>query len=118
MALDKKQRRKRRKLNIRSKIKGTADRPRLTIFKSVKNFYAQIIDDEKGVTLCAASTLDKEYKGKKGCNLESAKAVGELIAERAKNKKIKQIVFDRNGYVYHGKVKALADVCREKGLKF
>jgi large subunit ribosomal protein L18 len=118
MAVDKQERRIRRKKSIRNVISGTECRPRLTVFKSTKHIYAQIIDDERGVTLCAASTIEKEYKGPKGCNLSSAKAVGELVAERAKLKNIQTVVFDRNGYVYHGKVKALADACREKGLKF
>jgi len=118
MALNKDERRIRRKKSIRNKIEGSSERPRLTIFKSLKNIYAQIIDDEKGITVCSASTMDKEYKGKKGCSIQSAKAVGELLATRAKNAKIDTVIFDRNGYIFHGKVKALADACREKGLKF
>ncbi len=118
MAVSKKDRRVRRKQSIRNTISGTNNRPRLTVSKSLKHIYAQLIDDEKGVTLCSASTVDKEYTGKQGCNLESAKAVGELLAKKAKDQKIKTVVFDRNGYVYHGKIKALADACREAGLKF
>jgi large subunit ribosomal protein L18 len=118
MALAKNERRTRRKLSIRNKISGTDIIPRLTVYKSLKNIYAQLIDDEKGVTLCSASTMDKEYSGIKGCNLESAKAVGELLAKKAVGKNITSAVFDRNGYVFHGKIKALADACREKGLKF
>jgi large subunit ribosomal protein L18 len=118
MATDKKQRRERRKKSIRNKISGTSDRPRLTVFKSLKHIYAQIIDDEQSQTICSASTMDKEYAGKEGCNMDSAKAVGELLVKRAKDKKIKTVVFDRNGYVYHGKVKALAEACRKGGLKF
>ncbi len=118
MAIKKNERRERRKKVIRNKINGTTERPRLTVYKSLKHIYAQIIDDEKGETICAASTVDKEYKGKQGCNMDSAKSVGELIAKKAKDKKVKTVVFDRNGYIYHGKVKALADACRESGLKF
>lgn len=118
MALAKNERRIRRKLSIRSKVSGTTEIPRLTVYKSLKNIYAQLIDDEKGVTLCSASTMDKEYGGKKGCSIESAKSVGELLAKKAASKKIGKAVFDRNGYVFHGKIKALADACREKGLKF
>ena len=89
MALNKNERRERRKKSIRNKISGTAETPRLTIFKSLNHIYVQVIDDEKGNTLCSASTKDKEYKGKKGCNIDSAKAVGELLADRCKKLNIK-----------------------------
>ncbi len=102
---------------IRKKIAGTAERPRLAVHFSNMNVYAQVIDDEKGVTLAAASTLDKEV-GKKGANVESALKVGEIVARRAKEAKIESVVFDRGGYQYHGKVKALADAAREAGLNF
>ncbi len=108
------------KKRIRGKITGTADRPRLAVFKSLKHIYAQVIDDKQGVTLVAASTLDKELKDKVkfGGNVEAAKLVGALIADRLKEKKIETVVFDRGGYVYHGRIKALADAARENGLKF
>ncbi len=102
---------------VRATVKGTAARPRLCVFRSLNNIYAQIIDDEKQVTLLSASTLDKEVKTK-ASNIEAAKEVGALIAKRAIEKNIKTVVFDRNGYLYHGKVKALADAAREAGLEF
>ncbi len=94
--------------------------PRLSVFRSLQQIYAQLIDDAKGVTLASASSLDKELKDKtkKGGNIEAAKAVGTLIATRAKKAGIEQVVFDRGGYIYHGRVKALADAAREAGLKF
>lgn len=111
--------RKRRHLRVRKKIFGTSEVPRLTVHKSLKNIYAQLIDDEEGVTLAAASTQDKAFKGEKlGCNIESAKKVGQLLAERALDKGINKVVFDRSGYRYHGRIKALADAARETGLKF
>ena len=102
---------------VRAKINGTADRPRLDVFRSAKNIYAQVIDDVAGVTLAQASSLDKEITGNGG-NKEAAKAVGKLVAERAKEKNIVDVVFDRGGYLYTGRVKALADGAREAGLKF
>ena len=102
---------------IRKKISGTADRPRLAVHFSNMNVYAQLIDDEKGETLAAASTLDSGV-GKKGANLEAASAVGAEVAKRAKAAKIQSVVFDRGGFLYHGKVKALADAAREGGLQF
>ena len=110
------QRLKRHK-RVRGKISGTASRPRLNVFRSSSNIYAQIIDDVKGVTLCAASTLDKEFTGNGG-NKEAARKVGEMIAKRAAEKGITEVVFDRGGYVYHGRVAALAEGAREGGLKF
>jgi large subunit ribosomal protein L18 len=117
---DKVELRKRRHTRIRKKVIGTPERPRLCIFKSLNNIYAQIIDDTKGHTLVSASTLDKELReneGHKG-NKEFAKKVGELIAERALKLGITKVVFDRTGYKYHGTVKALADAARQKGLQF
>lgn len=102
---------------VRGKIKGTAVRPRLNVFRSTNNIYAQLIDDVAGVTLAAASTLDKELNGYGG-NKEAAKKVGKLIAERAAQKNITEVVFDRGGYIFHGRVKELAEGAREGGLKF
>ena len=102
---------------VRGKINGTAERPRLNVCRSTSNIYAQLIDDEKGVTLASASTLDKEFNGYGG-NKEAAKIVGNLIAKRALEKGISEVVFDRGGYVFHGRVKELADGAREGGLKF
>lgn len=112
--------RKRRHLRVRKRVKGTSERPRLNVFKSLNHIYAQVINDETGNTLTAASTLDPELKGKitKGGNVEAAKLVGKLIAERALSKGIEKVVFDRGGYIYHGRVKALAEAAREAGLKF
>jgi len=108
----------RRKRRIRGVISGTADRPRLAVFRSNSHIYVQLIDDVKGVTLAAASTNEEELRGKAGKNLDGAKAVGALIAKRALAKKMTNIVFDRGGYIYHGRVKALADSARESGLSF
>ena len=102
---------------VRGKISGTAECPRLNVFRSANNIYAQIIDDIKGVTLAAASSLDKDFDGKGG-NKEAARKVGGLLAKRAKEKGIEQVVFDRGGYLYHGRVKELAEGAREGGLKF
>lgn len=110
----------RKHVRVRKKISGTAARPRLDVFRSLSHIYAQIIDDEKGVTLVAASTLDKAIKDKVdfGGNVEAAKEVGKLVAEKALEAGITEVVFDRGGYPYHGRVKALADSAREAGLKF
>ena len=102
---------------VREKIVGTPERPRLAVFRSNKGIYAQIIDDTNGNTLACASTLDKEVKTK-ASNIEAAKEVGTLIAARATKANIKNVVFDRGGYIYHGKVKALAEAAREAGLEF
>jgi len=111
--------RKKRQLRVRKKTSGTAERPRLNVYRSLNNIYAQIIDDERGETLVAASTLSTEIKGKaSGGNQAAAVEVGKLIAARALEKGIKQVVFDRAGYIYHGRVKALADAAREGGLEF
>jgi large subunit ribosomal protein L18 len=106
-------------VRIRKKITGTPARPRLCIFRSLNHTYAQIIDDSLGKTLVAASSLEKEVRGEhKSGNVNAAKLVGKVIAERAKTKGIDAVVFDRGGYIYHGRVKALADAAREAGLKF
>ena len=110
------QRLKRHK-RVRGKVSGTSERPRLNVFRSGTNIYAQIIDDVAGVTLASASSLDKAVEGYGG-NVAAAAAVGKLIAERAKAKGIETVVFDRGGYLYHGRVQALADGAREGGLKF
>lgn len=107
----------RRHERVRTKISGTADCPRLCVFRSNKNISVQVIDDVAGKTLVAASTLDKEVKTK-ASNIESAKEVGELVAKRAIKAGIKNVVFDRGGYIYHGKIKALAEAAREAGLEF
>ncbi len=114
---DRKMERTRRHLRVRRKISGTAERPRLCIYRSNTNLYVQIIDDVAGKTLAQASTLDKEVKTKHA-NKEAAKEVGTLIAKRAADKKIETVVFDRGGYIYHGVVKELAEAAREGGLKF
>jgi large subunit ribosomal protein L18 len=105
---------------VRKIVSGSTERPRLNIYRSLNNIYAQIIDDETGRTIISASTLDKEFReaGKNGGNVEAAKAVGEAIAKRALEKKIKRVVFDRGGYEYHGRIKVLADAAREGGLEF
>ncbi|MFD2729284.1 50S ribosomal protein L18 [Enterococcus camelliae] len=113
---DKNKTRQKRHRRVRNKISGTAECPRLNIFRSNKNIYAQIIDDVAGVTLASASALDKEISG--GNKSEQAQAVGKLIAERATEKGIKVVVFDRGGYLYHGRVAALAEAARENGLEF
>ena len=102
---------------VRGKISGTAECPRLNVFRSSKNIYAQIIDDVKGVTLAAASSLDKEFSGNGG-NKEAAREVGKMIAKRAAEKGITNVVFDRGGYIFHGRVKELAEGAREGGLNF
>ena len=114
---DRKAERIRRHKRVRTKISGTAECPRLCVYRSNTNLYAQIIDDEKQVTLTAASRLDKEVKTKKA-NKEAAKEVGTLIAKKAAEKNITTVVFDRGGYIYHGVVKELAEAAREGGLKF
>jgi large subunit ribosomal protein L18 len=105
---------------IRKKIRGTSGRPRLAVFRSQGNIYAQVVDDDAGRTLCAASSLDKDVRAasKSGGNVAAAKSVGSLIASRAKGKGIDAVVFDRGGFQYHGRIKALADAARESGLKF
>ena len=102
---------------VRAKISGTPERPRLNVFRSSKHIYAQLIDDINGVTLASASSMDKAFEGAGG-NAEGARKVGEMIAKRALEKNITDVVFDRGGYLYHGRVKELADGARENGLKF
>ena len=114
---DTKAQRLKRHKRVRSKVSGTPERPRLNVFRSENNIYAQIIDDVAGNTLVAASSLDKEIEGNGG-NKEAARAVGKLIAERAKAKGIGTVVFDRGGYLYHGRVAELAEGAREGGLEF
>ncbi|UQS86363.1 50S ribosomal protein L18 [Nicoliella spurrieriana] len=113
---DKNKTRQRRHLRVRNKISGTAECPRLNVFRSNKNIYAQIIDDVEGVTLASASTLDSEVS--EGNKTDQAKLVGKLVAERATKKNVKNVVFDRGGYLYHGRVQALAEAARENGLEF
>ncbi|HBT39620.1 MAG: 50S ribosomal protein L18 [Thermotoga sp. 50_1627] len=109
-----------RHLRIRKKVKGTTERPRLAVYRSEKHIYAQIIDDTKGHTLVSASTLDKELRQRlpKTYNVDAAKEVGKLIAQRALSLGIKTVVFDRGGFKYHGRIRALADAAREAGLQF
>ena len=114
---NRKMERERRHIRVRTKISGTAERPRLCVYRSNTNLYVQIIDDVAGKTLAQASTLDKEVKTKHS-NCEAAKEVGALIAKRAIEKNIKTVVFDRSGYIYHGVVKSLAEAAREGGLEF
>ena len=107
-----------RHARVRNKVKGTSECPRLNVFKSNSNIFAQIIDDTKGVTLVSASSIDKELKLENGSNIEAATKVGELLAKRAKDKKITKVIFDRGGYLYHGRVEALAEAARANGLEF
>ena len=109
--------RQKRHVRVRGKVSGTSERPRLNVFRSNANIYAQIIDDVNGVTLVAANTLEKDFEGTTG-NIEAAKKVGQIVAQRALEKGINEVVFDRNGYLYHGRVAALAEGAREAGLKF
>ena len=112
--------RKKRKIRIRKKISGTRKCPRMSVFRSCKHIYVQIVDDDSGMVLASASSISKESgdKTSMGSGLNAARTVGGLIAERALAKNIEQVVFDRNGYLYHGRVRSLADAAREKGLKF
>ncbi len=112
--------RERRKLRIRKKVEGTTERPRLSVFRSSKHIYAQVIDDTSGKTLAFASTLSKDLRGtlEEDTKTDAAKKVGALIAKICKSKKIDQVVFDRNGYLYHGRISALAQAAREAGLEF
>ena len=114
---DKNAQRQKRHVRVRGKISGTPERPRLSVFRSNANIYAQVIDDVNGVTLAAASTLEKEFEGAAG-NKEAARKVGKAVAERAKAKGIATVVFDRSGYIYHGRVAELAEGAREGGLEF
>ncbi|MFI3326595.1 MAG: 50S ribosomal protein L18 [Clostridia bacterium] len=114
---DKNEARLRRHKRVRGKISGTQERPRLNVYRSSTNIYAQIIDDVAGVTLCAASTLDKDFTGN-GSNKEAAREIGKIIAKKALDKGITTVVFDRGGYIFHGRVKELAEGARESGLSF
>ena len=118
--IEKKEIRNRIHRRIRRKLRGTAERPRLAVFRSVAHIYGQVIDDASGTTLVSASSVDEGGRGltKSGGNLKAAEAIGKLLAERAKEKGIQSVVFDRGGYQYHGRVKALADAARKAGLEF
>ena len=116
--LDKNATRKKRHARVRAKLSGTPARPRLNVYRSNQHIYAQVIDDMNGVTLASASTLDKEFNLESSSNIEAAQKVGELVAKRAVEKGISAVVFDRGGYLYHGRVQALADAARENGLQF
>ena len=120
MRYKKEEARKARHFRVRKKVSGTSEKPRLNVFRSINNIYVQAIDDFTGKTVIAASSIDKDLKGKikSGGNIEAAKTVGALVAKKALDKGIKQVVFDRGGYLYHGRIKALADAAREAGLKF
>ncbi len=118
MALTKVQRRARIKSRVRTVVSGTAERPRLSVFRSNKQIYAQLIDDVQGTTIAAAGSSDKAIAGAEGSKTEKAALVGKLVAEKALAAGITEVVFDRNGYLYHGRVKNLADAAREGGLKF
>lgn len=110
--------RKQRHNRIRKKLSGTSERPRLNVFRSSSHIYAQLIDDIEGETLASASTLDSDFKQENGGNVSAAKDVGTLIAKRAREKGYEDVIFDRGGYIYHGRVAALANAAREEGLKF
>ena len=114
---DRREQRQKRHLRVRKKVSGTAERPRLAVYRSEKNIYAQIIDDVKGVTIVSASSLDKDFEGL-GSNKEAAKKVGAIIAKRALDKGITEVVFDRGGFIYHGRIQELAEGAREAGLQF
>lgn len=120
VAKERQEARKKRQVRVRRKIRGSAQRPRLCVFRSAKHIYAQIIEDATGTTLVAVSTVNKDVSGdlNYGGNVEAAKQIGKKLAERALAKNITQVVFDRNGFLYHGRVKALADAAREAGLSF
>lgn len=117
---DRNRKRQVRHLRVRMKVAGTPSRPRLAVYRSLNHIYAQVINDQTGTTLVSASTLDPELRasGVKGGNVEGAKLVGELVAKRAREKGIAQVVFDRGGYLYHGRIAALAEAAREAGLEF
>jgi large subunit ribosomal protein L18 len=110
--------RKRRQERVRNRVRGTDARPRLCVFRSAKHIYAQVISDEAGATLVSASTMSADLRGVGGKKLDVAKKVGEIVARKCLEKSISQVVLDRNGFLYHGRIKALADAAREAGLKF
>lgn len=116
--IDKNKVRQKRHKRVRNKISGTADRPRLNVYRSNQHIYAQLIDDNKQATLAAASSNEPEFPGENGSNIDAAVKVGEIVAKRAKDKNIENVVFDRGGYLYHGRVKGLAEAARENGLQF
>ncbi|MBI4890005.1 MAG: 50S ribosomal protein L18 [Acidobacteria bacterium] len=116
-SIDKDARRRRIHVRIRERVKGSEERPRLAVFRSIKNIYAQVIDDRAGRTIAAASS-DEKNASANGGNLAGAKEIGKLVAERAKAQGVTRVVFDRGGYLYHGRIKALADAAREAGLEF
>lgn len=116
--LDKNASRKKRHARVRAKLSGTSARPRLNVFRSNKHIYAQVIDDLNGVTIASASSLDKEFSLESTNNVDAAQMIGELVAKRAVEKGITAVVFDRGGYLYHGRVQALADAARKNGLQF
>ncbi len=116
--VNKKERRIRIHDRIRSRVRGSAERPRLAVFRSVKHIYAQVIDDREGKTLAAASSAEKDSPVKAGGNVAGASELGKLIAERAKERGVTRVVFDRGGYLYHGRIKALAEAARQAGLEF
>ncbi|OGP17143.1 MAG: 50S ribosomal protein L18 [Deltaproteobacteria bacterium RIFCSPLOWO2_02_FULL_50_16] len=119
MALEKVEGQRRRKQRVRKKVRGTAERPRLSVYRSSKNMYAQIIDDHQGKTITCATTLSSDFNGKKNkANVNGAKELGMIIAKKALALNIKDVIFDRGGYRYHGRVQALAEGAREAGLKF
>lgn len=115
---DKNSTRKKRHARVRAKLTGTAERPRLNVYRSNQHIYAQVIDDVNRVTLASASTLDKELSFEGTSNIAAATTIGEAVAKRAIEKGVKEVVFDRGGYIYHGRVKALAEAAREAGLQF
>lgn len=118
---DKKVNRLKRKRGVRKKIWGSPERPRLTVFKTARHMYAQIIDDSKAITLLSASTISKDIRPKAkgiGGNIKGAKLIGEILGKQGKEKGIEEVVFDRNGFLYHGRIKALAEAARENGLRF
>ena len=122
MIIDKNIRRKRRKFSIRKKVIGTRSRPRLTVFRSCKNIYVQVIDDERSETICSSSSVEKLMREERSrgrfSGLEVANKIGHLIGQRLKGRDILKVIFDRNGYKYHGQVKAIADACRLEGIEF
>jgi large subunit ribosomal protein L18 len=118
MAFGREEQRERRRRRVRAKVSGTTSRPRLNVFRSIEHISAQLIDDTKGHTLAAASSLEKSVREMKSKKIDEATAVGKLIAERALAKNVKKVVFDRAGYRYHGRIKAVADGAREGGLEF
>lgn len=109
---------RKRHYRLRRRLAGTTERPRLAVHRSGKHIYAQIIDDVRAVTVASASTLDKDLRGESGANLDAARKVGELVAKRAQEAGIKSVVFDRGGFLYHGRIAALAEAAREAGLEF